>query len=157
MVYFFSGALPLAWKTESPRTRASSMNGHSESPPMLYSWMHSYLRAKSLMPKLLKILKMPCLPSCVFTRIQLLLLNPSYQDWQWPWALLTLKFSPNHPSGLFHFKSSTDSHTEVNNNNKYLGVPSCGSVGTKLTSIHGFYTPGLTQWVKDPGLARAVV
>ena len=43
--------------------------------------------------------------------------------------------------------------------NESLGSSHCGSVEMNLTSIHedAVSIPGLTQWVKDPVLSRAVV
>lgn len=65
------------------------------------------------------------LPSCGFMKIYLLfLLLLTKTIWLRPSALFPLRFCQNNPIGLFHFKSSTASHTEGNNNIKCLRLVS---------------------------------
>ena len=108
LVHILYGALPSAWKTESPRTTASSRHSHSLNPFLLYTLAAPpWLWARSLL-LLLVVLRMLFLPSCFFKEFTCFFFflsprpNRSDHGLHFFWA------SPkNHPAGSFHCKSSS--------------------------------------------------
>ena len=108
LVHIVYGALPSAWKTESPRTTASSLHGHSLNPFLLYTLAAPpWLWARSLF-MLLMVLRMFFLPSCFFKEFTcfFFFLSPRLNRSDHGLCFLCAS-PPNHLAGSFHCRSSS--------------------------------------------------